>query len=636
MKNLLRRNDSEKSTVPQKTKSKFLFKKKTMAIIGGSILGVVLVIAILGYFFVYRPVTAIRAKGMEVVDVAKLLNQDIKANDIDLVQSRVKELIKTYESFENEAETVYWATFVPYVQDFKDGVEAGGFMIAAADESVTAIYPYADLIGFKQGDQNFFDKSAEERLQTAVLTLDKMLEKIDVVADNIEQAEIRIAKIDPNRYPEKIGDQELRSKIVSAKDQFEGMASLFVDAKPLLKELPQILGAEEEKEYLVLFQNTAERRATGGFYTFFAVFNINKGKITIKDSSDIYDLDDSISNHPAAPQEILDYHKNVSRFYIRDSNISPDFVKSIDYFDELYQNSGRKVDYDGIIAMDSKVLVDMLRIFGDTQVSGINFSAEIDDRCDCAQAIYTLFDIVDRPVPYLKVDRKRILGNLMLELFYKAVGFSPSRYWGQLAQTMFVNLDQKHILLYFTDQKVQAAVERMNYAGRIVKVEGDYLYINSVNFAGAKSNLFIDETITSDTVFESDKVKRTVTIKFKNPHEASDCNLERGGLCLNATLRNWIRFYVPQGSELTSFKGSKTETKTYDDLDKTVFEGFMTVDPEGVATVTIEYILPNTIKKDGYKLYVQKQPGVENQELMVNVNGKEQFNDFLKEDLVLE
>ena len=26
---------------------------------------------------------------------------------------------------------------------------------------VTAIYPYADLIGFKQGDQNFFDKSAE-------------------------------------------------------------------------------------------------------------------------------------------------------------------------------------------------------------------------------------------------------------------------------------------------------------------------------------------------------------------------------------------------------------------------------------------------------------------------------------------
>ena len=286
--------------------------------------------------------------------------------------------------------------------------------------------------------------------------------------------------------------------------------------------------------------------------------------------------------------------------------------------------------------MDSKVLVDMLRIFGDTQVSGINFSAEIDDRCDCAQAIYTLFDIVDRPVPYLKVDRKRILGNLMLELFYKAVGFSPSRYWGQLAQTMFMNLDQKHILLYLTDKKVQAAVEKMNYAGRIVKVEGDYLHINSVNFAGAKSNLFIDETVTSDTVFESDKVKRTVTIKFKNPHPASDCNLERGGLCLNATLRNWIRFYVPQGSELTSFKGSKTETKTYDDLDKTVFEGFMTVDPEGVATVTIEYILPNTIKKDGYKLYVQKQPGVENQKLMVNVNGKEQFNDLLKEDLVLE
>lgn len=637
MRNILRPiNPTEKSNKKTGKKFSFSFNKKAWLIAGGVLGAIVIVVGVLGYIFVYMPTMKIKAKGMEVTNEAKRLQEDIKKNDINLIEGRVNTLVEKYHAFEEESKSVYWATFIPYVQDFKNGVEAGGYLIKAADESVDAIYPYADLIGFKQGEENFYEKSAEERLQTAVLTLDKMLESIDSVAKNIEEAENRIAQIDPDRYPEKIGDTEVREQIIQAKDQFEGMASLFVDAKPLLKQLPKILGAEEEKNYLILFQNTAERRATGGFYTFYAIFNINKGKISIKDSSDIYDLDNSIASHPKAPEEILTYHKNVTKLYLRDTNISPDFVTSIKLFDSLYQKSGRKVDYDGIIAMDSKVLVDMLRIFGDTQVNGLNFSAETDARCDCPQVIYSLFDIVDRPVNYVKVDRKRILGNLMLELFYKAVGFSPSKYWGQLAQTMFQNLDEKHILLYFTDKETQGAVEGMNYAGRIINVEGDYLHVNNVNFAGAKSNLFIDEELTTKTTFEKDKIVREVTMKFKNPHAASDCNLERGGLCLNATLRNWIRFYVPEGSKLISFQGSKTDTKTYVDLKKTVFEGFMTVDPKGAATVTIKYELPDSIKKDGYKLYIQKQPGVEKQTLTVEIDGKEQSSGLFTEDTVLE
>lgn len=608
------------SSFSAKKSKKFKFGLNRNVLIGIGIF--LLAVILVGYFLVYLPVTRIKAKGMEVKKEAQLLQQDIKSNDIDLTRKHIDDLSKKYAEFEKESKSVYWATFIPYVSDFKNGVEAGRYMIAAGDEAVEAIYPYADLIGLKKGEQNFYEKTAEDRLQTAVLTLDKMLARIDVVAKNIEEAEKRIEKIDPNRYPTKVGKYEVRSEVKQVKDQFDGMATLFVDAKPFLKELPSILGANDEKNYLIIFQNNAERRATGGFLTFYAVFNINKGKIQIKDSSDIYDLDNSIASHPKAPEKILQYHKGVSQFYIRDSNLSPDLVESIKLFNSLYDKSGRKVKYDGIITMDSKVLVDMLKIFGDTQVNGINFSANIDKRCDCPQVIYTLFDIVDRPVNYVKVDRKRILGNLMLELFYKAIGFSPSKYWGQLAQTMFVNLDEKHMLLYFTDPAEQKAVEGLNWAGRIKDYDGDYLHINNVNFAGAKSNMFIDEEITSETTFENGKVKRHVTIKFKNPYEHSDCNLERGGLCLNATLRNWIRFYVPKGSELEELKGSQTKVQTYDELGKTVFEGFMTVNPKGQAEVTVDYVLPSSITKDNYKLLIQKQPGVEDQTLDIKVGGK--------------
>ncbi|MFA6390771.1 MAG: DUF4012 domain-containing protein [Patescibacteria group bacterium] len=596
---------------------------------GGLIFLVILLV--LGYFFVVRPIINIKSKANIVITSAKDMKKVFAKNDIVLLKTKLDDFSNKYQNLEKAAKPIYWASFIPYVSDLKNGLIAGNYLIKAAKETVTTIEPYADLIGFKKGEQSFSEKSAEDRLQTAVLTLDKMAQKIDPIAEDLDQAGKSIAKIDPNRYPKKIGKTVLRENITNLKDQFEGMTELFVNAKPLIKKLPQILGSKEERVYLVLYQNDKERRATGGFLTFYAIFKINKGKMTIYRSDDIYSLDAEISNHPKAPIEILTYHKGVSQFYIRYSNLSPDFVESIKLFESLNQKSGAKVVYDGVIALDSKILVDLLTIFGDVQVNGIRFSAKIDKRCDCPEAIYTLFDLVDRPVNYVKVNRKGILGDLMYRLFYNALGFSPSKYWGTLIQTMFKNLDEKHILVYFKDAETQKSLEQLNFAGRIRDFKGDYLHINNVNFAGAKSNMFVSESIDSKT----NGTEREVTIVFRNPYPASDCNLERGGLCLNATLRNWIRFYVPEGSKLISLKGSTKKVQTYNELGKTVFEGFLEIVPKGQGTVIVKYTLPPSVDIKDYSLLIQKQPGVEEQKLKVSFNNVSLFDGVLRTDRVI-
>ncbi len=596
----------------------------------------VAVVVILIFFFLVQPILQIHKKGKIVVASAKELKAAFAKNDIDLVETKLKDTETKYEDLRKSSRRLYWLSFIPYVSDFKNGIEGGHYAMLAADEMVVAIKPYADLIGFKKGTSSFVERSSEERLQTAVLTLDKVLGKIDSISANINEAEQRISKIDPNRYPQKIGKTEIRSKVAAATDGFHGLAALFVDAKPLLKRLPVILGKDENKRYLILFQNKYEQRATGGFLTFYAVFNIDKGKISVSKSDDMYSLDESINPHPVAPDKILQYHKDVSKFYIRDSNLSPDFPESVKLFNSLYQKSPAKVDYDGIIAIDAKVLVDMLKIFGDTEVQGIRFSADKTKECDCAQVIYKLFDIVDRPVNYVKVDRKGILGELMRDLLYKAIGFSPSKYWGTLAQDMFKNLDEKHILLYFKDPNIQSAVVALNYAGSIRPYDGDYLHVNNVNFAGAKSNLFVTKSIDSETKNSGGNIQRTVTVEFNNPYPASDCNLERGGLCLNAILRNWIRVYVPKGSQLVSFQGSTTKVQTYDDLGKTVFEGFLTVLPLGKAKVIVTYTLPSNIDSKNYKLLVQKQPGEENFSLKVTADSKKLYDGLFDKDKELK
>lgn len=591
-----------------------------------------ILILLVAYFLVYKPIKIMNFKAKALQKSAQQLKKDFAKNDLDLVKKDLNDFEVKYKSLQREVVPYYIFLFVPYVSDMKNGLDAGEYMIKAGKESITAIAPYADLIGFKKGESSFVEKSAEDRLQTAVLTLDKIVERIDPISKNFEEAEKRLNKINPNRYPKLF---KMREKVSRLRDSALGVTTLFVDAKPLLKQLPDILGKDETKTYLVLFQNDKERRATGGFLTSYAIFTIDKGRIKKESSDDVYQLDNSISSHPRAPREILTYHKGVSQFVIRDSNLSPDYVESVKLFESLYQKSSRKVDYDGIISLDSKVLVDMLTIFGDTEAGGVVFSAKEDKRCDCPQVIYTLFDIVDRPVNYVKEDRKGILGQLMQALLLKVLGFSPSRYWGPFIENTIENLDTKHILVYFPDKTLQQSIEKLNYAGRIKPFDGDYLHINNVNFAGAKSNLFVNEEVESKTTYSRGKIEREVTIDYRNPYPHSDCNLERGGLCLNATLRNWIRVYVPKGSKLVEFKGSEMPVRTYDDLGKTVFEGFLRVNPLGKARVIVTYTLPDTVSRNNYELLVQKQPSVDTLTFKALIGRKTVFNKPLEKDIVL-
>lgn len=611
-------------------------KKKRKPILLVILLVFVLLIAIVagaGYFLIYQPAMRIKTAANTLVASSKDMKEIVAKNDIDLLKTKLEKVSGEYTQLEKEAESLYWADFIPHVQDLRSGVEAGRYVIKAGQETVEAIYPYADLIGFKQGQASFVERSAEDRLQTAVATLDKMLSKIDVIAEDIHQAEKRINTIDPNRYPEKVGDTEVRAMLVNVKDQFEGMASLFVTAKPFVKNLPAILGKDKEMTYLIFFQNDKEQRATGGFLTAYAVFKIKEGKISIVKSENIYDLDNTI-RHPKAPEKILQYHIDVPEFNIRDSNLSPDFVESIKLFESLYAKSPAKVDYDGIIAIDTNILVDMLNIFGDTEAGGVRFSAEKDKRCDCPQVIYALSYTVGRRTGYVRENRKAVLGELVNALFYKAIGFSPSKYWGTLAQTMFKNMEEKHILMYFKNPSIQEAVEKLNYAGRIREYDGDYLHVNNVNFAGAKSNLFTSKILTSKTEFQSDgSVKREIEVEFSNPYPASNCSLElENGLCLNAPLRNWIRVYVPKDSQLVDFKGSQKKTMTYDEIGKTVFEGFLVINPQSKSKVVVTYTLPKSITKDNYSVMIQKQPGESDMKLKVEIDGETKFDGVMAKD----
>ena len=346
-------------------------------------------------------------------------------------------------------------------------------------------------------------------------------------------------------------------------------------------------------------------------------------------------LDNAISQKPKAPAPILKYLPLVNVLHLRDTNLSPDFIESMKTFNTLYNKAPGKIDVDGIIAIDTHMLVSTIKILdNEIYAGGIKFTTDNDPRCDCPQVIYRLEELVSTPksldlritsLASVQAQRKDILGSLLYAIMEKALKSSPKLYWGPLFQDLFAKVSEKHVLAYLYNKDAQDGIEALNAAGRIKPYEGDYLHINEANFGGAKSNLFVSESVTVDYDVSSDgTITKKLTVNYNNPHAPSDCNLERGNLCINAVLRNWIRIYVPLGSKILDSKGSEVKMESYEELGKTVFEGFLTVRPKGSATFNISYRLPFKLDKASpLPLLIQKQPGTDNNNYTITVRGKE-------------
>lgn len=604
-------------------------KKPYGKIIGITVLAVLIVVLLFG-LSVYFPAKELYGSVKKTETVFQQTYTAIKSQDLETSRIKFQELHENIDQIENNLNRLSWLQHFPflggYVLDAQHLLAAAKNGVEASQIGIDTLTPYADLLGLK-GKSSFVQGSADERIKTAVETLDKIIPNIDQISQKIAAVNSALEQVDENRYPEKVGNTAIRSRFKGAKTLFMQTTSLFVNAQPLLKNIPQLLGIKEAKRYLVLFQNDAELRATGGFITGYALFKIEKGKLQAERSDDIYKLDEAKKKAFPAPSPILKYHKDVNTLNLRDSNLSPDYVVSINGFEKMLKESVPDFpQFDGIIAVDTHVLVSAIKILGEFNIAGRVFSAETDKRCDCPKAIYELEDYSTKPVAYLREDRKGIIGTLLYQIMQRALGVSPGKYWGQLFQ-MFINeAGEKHVLFYFHDAEAQKGIEAMNFAGRIKDYEGDYLHVNDVNFAGAKSNMFVRQSVKQEINIENDgSIVKTLTISYKNPAPASNCNLEAGQLCLNGILRNWLRIYVPAGSTLIEFTGSEKATDTYEELGKTVFEGFLTVKPQASSEVIVKYRLGQKVNKgEIYKLLIQKQPGTNGNENSV-FYGKKQI-----------
>lgn len=559
----------------------------------------------------------------------------IKEQNLVKIKETSKNIREDVERLRGKVRKYVFVSTLPlignYYRDVEHGFNASIAGLDSVDLVVEAITPYADILGLGGvKTATSAGKTTLDRVTFLVTTLDKIRPELDKISGGLQIAKKEIDQIDTNRYPEEFQGVKIKENLRSAISAIDQISSLVNDAKPLLEVAPELMGVNAPKYYFVLFQNDAELRPTGGFMTAYGILRVDKGKLTPVLSEDIYSLDASFNKKIPAPDPIKKYLKE-PYYYLRNMNLSPDFAESMKPFMAYYLNQipgSKKVD--GVIAVDTKVLVALLKVLGSIGVPEWgNFSAEIDKRCDCPQVVYRLEEIADKPISALKTSRKAVIGPLMHSILANAFN-SPKSKMAGLFNAGLTAIAEKHVLFYLLDEKSQKAVEAFNLAGRVREYDGDYQFLVDTNFGGAKSNLFIKQKIEEKIeVSPSGDITKTINITYDNPFKASDCGLLSGGLCLNGLYRDWIRLYVPKGSELLEVTGSEIKANTYEDLGKTVFEAFYgdkyPLRPQSITKVSFKYKLPFKVEKGKpYKLLIQKQAGVEKYDMSIDFNGKKQ------------
>lgn len=501
-------------------------------------------------------------------------------------------------------------------------------VLAKSLSAGAAIAEKVDGVLKDQPGVSFSDLKKEDK-EAVLKSIYEAAPDLNGIKANLDLALMDLKKVDKNGF---FGP--LQNQISVAKEELQVGAELMSKSITLSQLLPVLAGYPDSANYLVLLQNSDELRPTGGFLGTLGVLQTNLGDLAKFKTSDAYHLDMPASldaNFRVVPPDPIRKYLGTDRWFLRDSNWSPDWPTSAQkiqwfYFAEAKYNSDPDIKnapkFDGVVAITPRLVTDLLYIVGPITVNGQEYNK--DNFTDLLQ--YEV-EMAYREKGVSEWDRKKVIGDILKELKTKLFALPTERYL-DLVSALNTNIERKNILFYFNDPQVQMIARNLDWGGEVKSNSGDYLMFVDANLAAFKTDRVMEKNLSYSLEPKDGGMVAKVTMKYKHT----------GGFDWKTTrYRSYVRVYVPQGSQLIKAEGLSEGEAAQGEEDfgrpeaaKTYFGGFISVEPGKTGTISFEYRLPqsiaDSINSGKYSLYLQKQAGNNIQNLDVSLR----FNEDIK------
>ena len=156
----------------------------------------------------------------------------------------------------------------------------------------------------------------------------------------------------------------VRSAYEQGKEQINKVADMLDQVNGMVQAMPKLLGQDGPRTYLLVAQTTSEQRSGGGLVGSLGTMQVDNGNISV---GEFHSNGEFLTLGESATAEEHDVFSDplYFSFDVRDLFAVPDFSRTAEMLNTVWQRSEYACDIDGVIAIDPLFIQEMVRINGD-------------------------------------------------------------------------------------------------------------------------------------------------------------------------------------------------------------------------------------------------------------------------------
>lgn len=289
---------------------------------------------------------------------------------------------------------------------------------------------------------------------------------------------------------------EVAQPLENARMQLREASAALNTAADAARLAPDMLGVESPRTYLLMIQNNAEVRASGGIPGALAVLTLNNGALELSGQSSAQDVGIMSPVLAIDAQQQAIYSSRLGKF-MQDVNLTPDFPTAASTAQAMWERkTGQRVD--GVVSIDPVTLSYILDATGPVEISSSHLAAfaggGLPTALNGGNVVQTLLSDVYRDIENTDL-QDAYFASVAQEIFAALSGGKGDA--RQLIEGVSRGVDEGRVLIWSGVNDQQAVIAKYSISGA---VEGASLspaqfglYFN--DGTGAKMDYYVKRTV---------------------------------------------------------------------------------------------------------------------------------------------
>ncbi|QBX55894.1 DUF4012 domain-containing protein [Nocardioides seonyuensis] len=409
-------------------------------------------------------------------------------------------------------------------------------------------------------------------------TLDRTLDRVGEIEERFVSANDELAGVADERVF--VGDRLAQARD-EAHEKLEPLMDDLASVRPLLDVLPSLLGAEEERQYLIAMLNPAEMMASGGTPQSFATMSFEDGRVDLSDSVDYETAPGTFVPRFWQKVEGNPFHRG--RLRMGTATMAPDWRVSGNELANAWR-SLRNRPMSGVIAIDTIALSRLIDLTGPIELPPLG-------RLTGDTLVEALGRSYDR-FPDKQV--RKGFNRRLVPIFRERLLSSGS--WVEKGEVLADAADGRHFAVYLRNAEAQGVIHDLGLSGALSDTDRDYLGVFTQNAVPSKADYWQDRAVHSEVELAEDgsaRVRLRVEIHNDSPPYAQPGVDPRSGYWTRWNTLS-VMTMLPKGASIVSrsVDGEPVRRAQNDFFGRTYQRQKIVFEPQQTRTLEVVYDVP--------------------------------------------